>query len=51
MPKLRGGGELHVTVGFIVEVDGANCDHLVAEIQQILTDLALAGKVTVTVAP
>ncbi len=47
LPKLRGAGELKVTVGFIVEVEGARCDHLVAEIQQILIDLALAGKVTV----
>ncbi len=47
LPKLKGGKELNVDVGFSVSVDAATASHLESEIRQILEDLGLTGKLSI----
>lgn len=47
LPKLRGGASLDISLGFDVEVDAAGFNHLLAEIRQILADLALSDRIQV----
>lgn len=47
LPKLKGGKELNVDVGFSVVIDAATAPHLESEIRQILEDLGLAERLTI----
>lgn len=47
LPKLRGGTSLDISLGFDVEVEAASFSHLLAEIRQILADLALSDRIRV----
>jgi hypothetical protein len=47
LPKLRSGTSLNVSVAFEFEVDAATAEHLIAEIDQILTDLSLSDRIQV----
>lgn len=48
LPKLRSGSDLKVGIDLVVTADGAAAEALKADLRQILTDLGINDKVTVT---
>jgi hypothetical protein len=47
LPKLNANQKLEISVGFSVEVEAGTAEHLLADIRQILADLALSDRVQV----
>jgi len=48
LPKLKSGSDLKVGIDLVVTADGDAAEALKADLRQILTDLGINDKVTVT---
>jgi hypothetical protein len=47
IPKLKTGRNLHVTVGFAVEVESCDIQQLIIDLRQTLADLGLADALVI----
>ncbi|MGH7916654.1 MAG: hypothetical protein ACREQE_04235, partial [Candidatus Binataceae bacterium] len=47
IPKLRSATQPNLGVAFSLEIDAAEAEHLVRELQQALADLALADRIEI----